>query len=348
MTGNKTSLSSKNIGCIISLVIAVLLLALLLFVIKPSSVSKSDLFAMDTYMHFEVYGKNSEEVISKITSEINAIEKSLSVNIEDSFIHELNEKKTVTLDLDTYLLLKRALVIGQLTDSDFDIAIYPAILEWGFTTNSTKVPKTEDLEKMRKSTVLNNICFDDEKNRVTLLNDCSIDLGAIAKGYSTERIDSILNENGIKCAIINLGGNVFAKGKKPDGTNWNIGVKDPVSQEGYLCVLSVSDKAVITSGAYERYFEENGKIYHHIIDPKTLFPSESGVLSVSVISKDPTLADALSTALFVKGIEKATEFYKDSSEDFEFVMLTSDNKLYVTEGLKDDITTDYQFQTIKK
>lgn len=139
-----------------------------------------------------------------------------------------------------------------------------------------------------------------------------------------------------------------ALGTKTDGSKWRVAVQSPDDTEDYLGILSVQDKAVITSGGYERYFEQDGKTYHHIIDPKTGYPAENGLTSVTIVSEDGTLADGLSTSLFIMGKEKAIEFWKAHSDEFDIIMLTDEGKLYVTEGIQDDFSTEMEMEIIKK
>ena len=147
-------------------------------------------------------------------------------------------------------------------------------------------------------------------------------------------------------ALVDLGGNVQALGKKPDGSEWRIGIRDPEDESGMLGVLSISNLAVITSGGYERYFEENGETYHHIIDPRTGYPAESGLLSVTIVSPDGTLADGLSTFLFIAGQEEAEEFWRSHKDRFEMILVLEDRSVLVTEGLTDRFSSDYAFSVI--
>ena len=146
---------------------------------------------------------------------------------------------------------------------------------------------------------------------------------------------------------MNLGGNVQALGTKTDGTKWKIAVQSPDDTEDYLGILSVQDKAVITSGGYERYFEQDGVTYHHIIDPKTGYPAESGLVSVTIVSEDGTLADGLSTSLFIMGKEKAADFWREHKDDFDVILMSDDGTLYVTEGLENDFSTERTVEIIR-
>ena len=161
-----------------------------------------------------------------------------------------------------------------------------------------------------------------------------VDLGAVAKGFAAEEAEEALRAAGVERATIDLGGNVTVIGTRPDGDPWRVAVKDPRNTDGYLCILELEDVTLSTSGGYERYFEEDGVRYHHIIDPKTGYPADSGLLSVTVVTANHVLADALSTALFVAGPEEALDFWR-SRDDFELVLCTDDDRIIVTQGLED-------------
>ena len=163
------------------------------------------------------------------------------------------------------------------------------------------------------------------------------DLGAVAKGFAAREAEAAIRDAGGTSAMLDLGGNVTVIGAKEDGSPWRVAVKDPRDTGSYLCVLALTDVTLSTSGGYERYFEEDGVRYHHIIDPETGYPADSGLLSVTVVSADHLLADALSTALFVAGPEEALDFWR-SRDDFELVLCTGQGELLVTEGLEDVFT----------
>lgn len=173
----------------------------------------------------------------------------------------------------------------------------------------------------------------------------AIDLGSTAKGYTSNTLINILKEHNVKSALLNLGGNVHALGSKPDGTPWKIAIKNPLTNSN-AAVISIVNKAVITSGAYERYFiDDNGVKYGHIIDPNTGMPINNELLSVSIIGKDAVLCDALSTSLFVMGLEKSIEYWKKNN-DFDAIFITKDGHIYITEGIEDDITLLDDFSNI--
>ena len=220
--------------------------------------------------------------------------------------------------------------------------------EWGFTDKQYKVPDPQTLLRLCDELKKADINVDRENKTISLSENTAIDFGGIAKGYASEKARDILSQCNIKSAMINLGGNVCALGHKPDGNNWKVAIKSPFDSEKQLGIVSVHDKAVITSGGYERYFEKDSVRYHHIIDPFTGYPADNGIISVTIISDDPTLADALSTALYVMGKEKAISFWKNNSDLFDLVICDEDNNLYVTEGVADVFTSELKYEIIEK
>ncbi len=188
---------------------------------------------------------------------------------------------------------------------------------------------------------MEGISFDTSSGKVTFADEqMMIDAGAIAKGYASDAVADIFHSYGITSGLISLGGNVCAFGSKTDGSDWNIAIQDPSSPSdpnAYAGIIRCSDAFLITSGSYQRYFTENGKRYCHIIDPSTGYPADNGLSSVTVVSSSGTEGDALSTALYVMGLERASEFWRNCTDlSFEAVFITQEGKIYVTEGIADD------------
>ena len=311
--------------------------------------ASKDIFAMDTYMTVTAYGAKAQEAVDEAEAEIQRLDELLSTGNEESEIAQLNQNKSATLSEDAGYLVERALELNKETDGAFDIAIYPVMEAWGFPTQNYQVPTADTLESLLKLADASQIIYDENSRKISFDREgMKIDLGGIAKGYTSSRIMDIYKENNISSGLVNLGGNVQALGTKPDGSKWRVAVQSPDDTEDYLGILSVEDKAVITSGGYERYFEQDGKTYHHIINPKTGYPAENGLTSVTVVSEDGTLADGLSTSLFIMGKEEAIEFWKAHSEEFDIIMLTDEGKLYVTEGIQDDFSTEMEMEIIEK
>lgn len=313
---------------------------------ENKKVSK-DIFAMDTYMTVTAYGKNAENGVNKAVDEINRLETVLSAEKQESDIYKLNETGSGTLSTDTKNIVSKALEINKTTNGAFDISIYPLMVKWGFTTQKYNVLSKNEISKLLKDVDSSKIIFDEKSGNIKLKENMKIDLGGIAKGYTSNRVMQIFKECGVKSGLVSLGGNVQALGTKTDGTAWQIAIENPDKSSDYIGVVSVKDKAVITSGGYERYFEKNGKTYHHILDPETGYPAESGVKSVTIVSDDGTLADALSTSLFVMGKEKALDYWREHKNEFDTVLVEDNGDITITGGLEKIFKSNFKFDTVK-
>jgi thiamine biosynthesis lipoprotein len=304
-----------------------------------------EFFAMDTVMTINAYGSKSESAVKAAQNEISRLDSLLSVQSETSEIFKLNQSKEMTVSEDTLTLITRSKEIYTLTDGAFDISCEPLTREWGFYSGlENRVPSQQAIENALKGVGAAHIKIKD--STITLDENTSLDLGGIAKGYASQKAAEILKENGVNSALMSLGGNIRAVGSKPDGENWSVAITDPDDNSKSIGTLKISDKAVVTSGGYQRYFEENGQIYHHIIDTKTGYPADSGLKSVTIVSSDDTLADALSTSLFVMGLEKSGEFYSENSSLFGAVFITDKGEIYVTDNLKDSFMSEQGFEVI--
>lgn len=300
--------------------------------------AQAQFFSMDTVMSVRVYSQGGEDALQAARQEIEGLDKLLSRTDPDSQISLLNshagDGTLVSLDAQVTQLLSFAKSVSQLVPGCFDITIAPVMDAWGFTTEERHVPSAQDLAAAMALVDSGKLTVDEAISSARLEQaGMEVDLGAVAKGFAAGRAEAVLREQGVTSALLDLGGNVTTIGSKLDGSAWQVAVKDPQNTSEALCVLSLEDQTASTSGGYERYFEENGQTYHHIIDPETGYPADSGLLSVTVISSDPMLADALSTTLFVAGPEEALDFWR-SREDFELVLCTQDNRVIVTEGLE--------------
>lgn len=313
---------------------------------ENKKVSK-DIFAMDTYMTVTAYGKDAENGVNKAVDEINRLETVLSAEKQESDIYKLNETGSGTLSTDTKNIVSKALEINKTTNGAFDISIYPLMVKWGFTTQKYNVPSKNEISKLLKDVDSSKIIFDEKSGNIKLKENMKIDLGGIAKGYTSNRVMQIFKECGVKSGLVSLGGNVQALGTKTDGTAWQIAIENPDKSSDYIGVVSVKDKAVITSGGYERYFEKNGKTYHHILDPETGYPAESGLKSVTIVSGDGTLADALSTSLFVMGKEKALDYWREHKNEFDTVLVEDNGDITITGGLEKIFKSNFKFDTVK-
>ncbi len=307
-----------------------------------------EIFAMDTYMVVTAYGERAEDAVTAAVNEIERLDALLSTGSEDSEVTVLNQSGGGALSSDTEYLIEKALEIYEDTDGAFDPSIYPVMELWGFTDDAFAVPDADELAETLKLVDASEITLDTENDSVSFeLDGMKIDLGGIAKGYTSARVAEIFRAYGIESGLLNLGGNVQAIGAKEDGSNWKVAIQSP-EEDGYLGILSIADQAVITSGGYERYFEEDGVQYHHIIDPDTGYPAENGIVSSTIVSDDGTLADALSTSLYVMGLDEAVTFWQEHGSDFDFILEDDSGMLYVTEGIGDSFSSDLDVTVIEK
>ena len=307
-----------------------------------------EIFAMNTYMTVTAYGENAQEAVDAAEEEILRLDALLSTGNEDSEISRLNRNGSAELSSDSQAMFEKALQLYDETDGAFDITIYPVMELWGFTAQDPAVPDPDELAKTLEPVGSDKLEYQD--GSVTLSPGQGIDLGGIAKGYTSDRLAEIFAEYGLTGGVISLGGNVQLYGSKPDGSLWRCGIKDPMDPDSgkLLGVLKADECAVVTSGAYERFFTgADGRTYHHIIDPSTGYPSDSGLISATIVAKSGMLADGLSTAVFVMGLERAAQFWRSGAEDFEMILMTDEKEVYVTEGLEGAFSTDCPLHVIK-
>ena len=309
-----------------------------------------DIFAMDTVMSVTAYGEEAETAVSAAVDEINRLDTLFSVGNADSDITRLNTEKTATVSDETFSLVERSLELYKSTDGALNITIYPLMEAWGFTTGEYRVPEQTELTSLLGTMQIDGIQCDSDTKTITLPENTQIDLGAIAKGYTSSRLMDLFAEYDVVSALVSLGGNVQVYCTKPDGSKWRVAVEDPFSdsEEAYAGILSLQDQAAITSGAYERYFEQDGVRYHHILDPSTGYPAESGLSSVTIVSADGTLADALSTALFVMGKDKAITYWRAHADEFDMVLIEDNGNITISEGLEDSFSSDRKYETIER
>lgn len=289
---------------------------------------------MDTFIEMTAYGAKATEALTACSAEIRRLEALFSATEESSDVHRINgaRSQAVAVSSDTAEILRSAKELSRSTDGCFDPTVYPLVQLWGFHT-VPKVPDAGSIESLLIGVGAERITTDGET--VALPEGMGIDLGGIAKGYATDRLAELVKKYGVASAMFTLGGNVRVLGRKPDGSDWRIGVRDPAREDGIIGVVSISDRSVITSGSYQRYFEENGKRYHHILDPKTGYPSENGLVSVTVIADSGVRADALSTALFVMGEEAAIRYWRAhglGNDGFSVILIREDGDILMSEN----------------
>lgn len=300
---------------------------------QPETVRK-DLYAMDTFMSFHVYDTDSAACDGCIDI-VQALEAELSVTDPDATLYGINTSGSGTLSDTAAVLLARTLDLSDRTGGALDPTVYPLVQLWGFPTKDYRIPTPEDIAAVRPRIGWQNVTL--QGNTITLAAQAQLDLGAVTKGYAGQLCADYLTQAGL-AGSINLGGNAQTVGTKPDGTPWQIGIADPDNTATPIAVLQLTGtNAIVTSGDYQRCFTVQDRTYHHILDPATGTPADTGLRSVTVVARDGLLADALSTALFVMGMEQATDFWRQSS-DFEAVFVDRQRQIFVTEGLADQLT----------
>lgn len=270
-------------------------------------------YAMNTVMQIKIWGRDAENGYGRIATKLQDLGSSWSATSEDSILWQLNNgNELFQLDPAQAALLNKAEELSQRTEGAFNPKMRLLSEAWGFYNEQHRIPTQEEIN--------------------AALADPQWDLGGALKGYAGQKCAQLLEDLDIERALLNLGGNVQTVGEKPEGEPWQIAIQNP-DGGNYLGIISVfGEKAVVTSGDYQRYFEVDGIRYHHILDPETGYPADSGLRSVTVICDDGMTADALSTALFVMGLEAGSEFWRES-DDFEAVFLTEDGNIYATEDV---------------
>ena len=300
---------------------------------QTDTMKSADIFAMDTYMNLKAYGRDAEAAVAEAEARIYELEQFFSVTNEASDIWKINHAggQPVTVSADTISVLQTAQRMNQESGGALCISLYPVLRAWGFTTGEYRIPSDNEIAELLQSADDTKISVIDDMAQIP--DNYAIDLGAVAKGYTGDAVMEIMREHHISSAIINLGGNVQTLGRKTDGSAWMVGITDPFAPDSLLGTVSVTDKAVITSGNYERYFTgDDGRTYWHILDPATGCPANNGLVSVTVIGDCGAECDALSTALFVEGAEQAVQHWRKSG-DFEMLLVTSDGELLITDGI---------------
>lgn len=324
------------------------------------------IIAMDTVMQFSVYGQRAEDTVQAAVEEVQRLEKLLSRTDPDSELSRLNERagERTAVDREVCDLIRAAVGYSEEADGSFDITVAPIVDAWGFTSDTQRVPAREELEKLLPLVDSGLISMDltDDGAWITLAEGQSVDLGGIAKGYASDCLANLFAEQGVERGWVSLGGNVLAWGTRPDGNPWQVGVQDPQhpDQEQVVGLVGLENAFAVTSGGYQRYFEKDGVTYHHILDPDTGYPADSGLVSVTVVadvggeeparSGNGTMCDAFSTALFVMGEERALEFWRSHAGAFDLVLVTEDGRVLVTDGIADNFTpqegSGYTYETV--
>lgn len=321
---------------------------------KPA---ERQIFAMDTVMQVNAWGEDGEAAVEETEQMLYQLEDLLSRTREESQVAALNRSAGTAVELDEELrkLIETAEFYTRETNGAFDITIAPVMDAWGFTTDTYQVPEKAEIQELLTHVGIDHIHMDGAA--CSLDSDTEIDLGGIAKGYASDRVAEIYAAHHVPRGMVYLGGNVLAWGDRSDGSPWRVGIQDPKHPENpdaLVGILHLKDSFAITSGGYQRNFEENGQYYHHILNPATGYPADSGLTSVTVVADktagNGTMCDALSTALFIMGQEQALDYWRDNQENFDLVLVTEDNRVLITDGLKDGFQpmeeSGYSYETV--
>ena len=310
---------------------------------KPYS---TEIFVMSTYVTQQIYGQNSKQAGEKINNALVDLENRLSLFVEGSELDRVNQQaglSAVKVSDYTFELVKTAIQYSEDSQGLFDITIAPLSLLWGIDTPNAHVPNQIEIDETLKLVNYKKVILNDKEKSIMLTQKgMAIDLGGIAKGYVVDVIKTEYDKLEIKSALVSIGGNIFAYGTKPNNQQFTLGIRDPNGITGSETIgkLQVEDKVVATSGAYERFYEQDGKIYHHILDLSTGYPVDSNLSSVTIICEDGGLSDYLSTTLFIAGKDHIHKYLND--ERFEAIVIDSKNMVYLSESLKDsfELTND--------
>ncbi len=336
----------------------VFILLIVLFVVsctknQPQPFTRTE-FLMDTVVNIKVYGKQNKKVMDMAVDRLREIEDRMSVTIATSDVSKINENagiKPVQVHEDVYYVIEKAKYFAELSKGAYEPTIGPLIELWKVTDmygeERDSIPTEEEIKEKMSLVDYNDLVLMEDNQVYLKRKGMKLDLGGIVKGYAADEIKRIFEEKGVKSAIIDLGGNIYAMGEKTSGEPWRIGIQDPFSvASNYIGILNVRNKSIVTSGDYERYFIYKGERYHHIIDAKTGYPSKNELVGVSIVSDKSIDGDALSTALFVLGIEEGTKLV-NQLEDTNVIFITKQKEIYIQEKIKDKFTlTDEKLKLI--
>lgn len=291
----------------------------------------------DTVISVQIFDSVDEDVLKGCEKLCKKYDSMFSNKIEDSEISRINSAggNPVEVSKETIKLIKKGIYYSEMSDGAFDITIAPVSSLWDFKAETPSVPSPEAIAEAVSHVNYENIIIRD--NTVKLADpQAGIDLGAIAKGYIADRIKDYLEEEGVRHAMINLGGNVLAMGSKLDGSDYNIGIQKPFDETGEpITSVKISYKSVVTSGIYQRYFKADGKIYHHILDPNTGYPCENNLYSVTILTDSSLTADALSTTCFLLGYDRGMKLI-NQLDNVDAVFITNDNQIHYSKNFQNN------------
>lgn len=290
-------------------------------------------FHLNTSVQITVYDPVEEDILHQAMDLCEQYETIFSRTRTDSEVYQLNhgllpkEDGWYVLSEECAALIQKGLYYSELSEGAFDITIEPVSSLWDFTSEDPIVPDANEVAQAVEKVGYKKVEL--EGNRIRFAEEgMGIELGAIAKGYIADQIKAFLMSKGVKHAIIDLGGNVLCLGERPNGEPFRIGIQKPFAKRSEtVATTKVRDRSVVSSGIYERYFEKDGQLYHHILNPKDGYPYENELLSVTILSDESGDGDALSTTCYALGLDKGMELIQQLS-DVEAVFITKDGELH--------------------
>lgn len=307
--------------------------------LQSQSASRTEL-VMSTVVTITLYGEQAQEGVNAAFQKAKDLEKILSSQDEKSELYQVNQSAydhEVEVSDTLFTVAQRSLQYCKETDGALDCTIGKINDLWAFGTGNARLPDEEEITSLLVDKGYEQVELNEEKHTIRFLNpNIQLDFGATAKGFAADEIKNMLvEEYGITCGIINLGGNIITIGAKYDGQPWGIGITDPNDTTRAVSTEYLTNATAVTSGNYERYFIEDGVRYHHILDPKTGYSANNGLISTTIITENSMLADALSTATYVMGLKKAYANI-ESLDDVEAIFITDDGTVVKTSGITDD------------
>ena len=297
-------------------------------------------FQLGTRVELSVFEGGSSNILREAVNLISALENELSRNMEQSEIFNININagiSSVNVSENAFFIINKSLYYSELSEGSFDITVGPLVSLWGIGTAEVKVPSPDEIHAAVDLIDFRRIKLTTSPSgKMVFLEQkgMEIDLGGIAKGFIADKVYELLKADGVKSAIINLGGDVRLLGRRSEGRLFRIGIQDPFAGRGeYLGIYEGENISIVASGVYERYYEEDGVRYHHIFDPKTGYPADNDIMGISVIAGNAADADALSTLLFMLGAKGALEF-AEGLENVEVIIITKDKEVILSSGIK--------------
>ncbi|MEK4975992.1 MULTISPECIES: FAD:protein FMN transferase [Bacillales] len=297
-------------------------------------------FIFDTIVSLRVYDERmTTRHFDEVRALLERIDQRMNRQLAGSEIDQVNQaagKSEVSVSEETFKVVQTAIDYAAASGGHFEPTVGPLVDLWGIGGEHPAVPKEDELAAAMQRMNYKDVILNPASNAIRLEKEgMSLDLGAIAKGYAADVIADYLQQQGFRSAIIDLGGNILAMGSKPDGSPWNIGIQDPEKDRGQsLGTLEVVNKTIVTSGVYERFFEAEGTVYHHILSPFTGYPVDNDLLSVTIVTDTSMDADAMSTSVFSLGLTEGRQFV-ESRDDADAIFVTTDHQIYLTSGLTD-------------